>query len=300
MPAPRRLIAATDFSEAAGHAVDRAYELASTHGSALTLAHGLGLDGLTLLQGLLGPRLPEVAASLQSAATSRLQQLVHDPDRPAGVSADIAVDVGSASRFVDRLVREARADLLLVGARNGDLLHRVLMGSTASRLLRTSACPVLSVKQPVTGPYQRVLIGVGEGPDAERHVRVARALVPDAELVLLHALTVPQDSTLRDAGVTDDMLDAFRAEQIREAEQRLHDFARRLGLPETSTRSIVVFGDAARALLDHETAAACDLLVVGRIDRNTEESLPVGSATRQVLAGSTADVLVIADAAASG
>jgi len=297
MPAPRHLVAATDFTEAAGHAVDRAFELAATHGSTLTLAHGLGLDGLTLLQGLLGPRLPEVAASLQDAATRRLRELAADPGRPAGVSADIAVDVGPASRFVDQLVRSQQADLLLVGARNGDLLHRVLMGSTASRLLRTSPCPVLSVKQPVAGPYQRVLIGVGEGPDTERHVRIVRALVPSAEVVLLHALMLPAAAALREAGVTSDMFDAFRDAQVSEAVERLRGFAKRLGLPETDASTVVVVGDPARALLEHATAAACDLLVMGRIDRNTDETLPVGSATRQVLAGSTADVLVIADAA---
>lgn len=297
MLAPRHLVAATDFSDAAGHAVDRAFELAARHGSALTLAHGLGLDGLTLLQGLLGPRLPEVAASLQGAATGRLRQLADDPRRPPGVSADIAVDVGPASRFVDQLVRTQRADLLLVGARNGDVLHRVLMGSTASRLLRTSPCPVLSVKQPATGPYQRVLIGVGEGPDAERHVRIARSIAPDASVDLLHALTLPPAATLRDAGVTTEMFDAFRDAQIGEAEERLRGFARRLGLSETNSRVIVVVGDAARALLEHAEAANCDLLVMGRIDRHSDETLPVGSATRQVLAGSTADVLVIADAA---
>jgi len=297
MLAPRHLVAATDFSEAAGHAVDRAFELAATHGGALTLAHGLGLDGLTLLQGLLGPRLPEVAASLLDAATRRLQESANAPGRPSGVSVDVAVDVGSASQYVDQLVREQHADLLLVGARNGDLLHRVLMGSTASRLLRTSPCPILAVKQPVTGPYKRVLIGVGEGADTERHVRSARVIVPEAELVLLHALMLPADATMREAGVTADMFDAFRDTQISEAEQRLRAFAERLDLPETSTRIVVVVGDPARALLEHAASAECDLLVMGRIDRDTKETLPVGSATRQVLAGSTADVLVIADAA---
>jgi nucleotide-binding universal stress UspA family protein len=296
MPAPRHLVAATDFSEAAGRAVDRAFELASTHSASLTLAHGLGLDALTLLQGLLGPRLPEVAASLHDAAMGRLREMATASGRPVGVSADIAVDVGSGSRFVDQLVRSQPTDLLLVGARNGDLLHRVLMGSTASRLLRTSPCPVLSVKQPVTGPYTRVLIGVGDGPDTERHVRITRALVPSAEVVLLHALALPPASTLREAGVTSDMMDAFRDAHVREAQERLRGFARRLGVSDAETHTVVVVGDPARALLEHATAAACDLLVMGRIDRKSEETLPVGSATRQVLAGSTADVLVIADA----
>jgi CPA2 family monovalent cation:H+ antiporter-2 len=299
MPAPRHLIAATDFTDAAGHAVDRAFELAATHGATLTLAHGLGLDGLTLLQGLLGPRLPEVASSLQDAATGRLRELAAQASRPAGVSADVLVDVGSGSRFVDQLVRTQHADLLLVGARNGDLLQRVLMGSTASRLLRSSPCPVLNVKQPVTGPYRRLLIGVGDGPDTERHVRLARALVPGADVTLLHALTLPSADALREAGVTDDMFDVFRTEQVTQAEERLRTFAQRIGLPEAGTRTRVVVGDPSRTLLAHAEATECDLLVMGRIDRNTDEPLPVGSATRQVLAGSTADVLVIPDAAAS-
>jgi CPA2 family monovalent cation:H+ antiporter-2 len=297
MSAPRQLVAATDFTDAAGHAVDRAFELASMHGASLTLAHGLGLDGLTLLQGMLGPRLPEVAASLRDAALGRLRALADDRGRPKDVSVDVAVDVGSASHFVDQLVRSKPADLLLVGARNGDVLHRVLMGSTASRLLRTSPCPVLSVKRPVEGPYQHLLIGVGEGPDTERHVRIARSLAPNASVTLLHALVLPASDALRDAGITDDMYDAFRAEHIAAAEERIRTFAQRIGLPQEATRVLVVVGDPARALLEHEESAGCDLIVMGRIDRHSDEPLPVGSATRQVLAGSVADVLVIADAA---
>jgi len=297
MTAPRQLIAATDFTESAGHAVDRAFALAFAHGANLTLAHGLDLDRLTLVQGLIGPRLPEVTAALQDAATSRLREFAADPNRPAGVPVDVAVDVKAASQFVDQLVRSQQADLLLVGARNGDLLQRVLMGSTASRLLRTSPCPVLSVKQPMAGPYRRLLIGVGEGPDTERHIRIARALVPNAEVVLLHALTLPADDTLREAGITSDMFNAFRDEQMAQATHRLRAFAERLGLPEATTNVVVVLGDAARALLDYATSAECDLIVLGRIDRNTDEPLPVGSSSRQVLAGSTADVLIIPDSA---
>ena len=296
MPAPRHLVAATDFSEAAGHAVDRAYALAAQHEATLTLAHGLGLDGLTLLQGLFGPRLPEVASSLRDSATGRLRELAADARRPGVVQADIAVDVGSGSHFVNQLVREKQADLLLVGARNGDLLHRVLMGSTASRLLRTSPCPVLSVKQPVSGPYQRLLIGVGDGPDTERHVRMSRALFPEASVVLLHALPLPAADALRDAGVTPEMFDTFREQQLADAANRLREFARRIGLPAESTSTVVTTGDPARALLEHAEAAGCDLFVMGRIDRRSDDMLPVGSATRQVLAGSTADVLVIPDA----
>lgn len=300
MPAPRHLVAATDFSDTAGHAVDRAFALAAAHGATLTLAHGLALDGLTLLQGLLGPRMPEVAVSLHDAALARLRELATAPGRPAGVTADVVVDVGPASRFVYDLVRTQQADLLLVGARDGDLLHRVIMGSTASKLLRSSPCPVLTVKQPVAGPYRRLLVGVGSGPDTERHVRIARALAPEAEVVLLHALALPSAAALHDAGVTPEMLDAFREAQVAEASERLRTFARHLGLPEAGTRTLVVGGDPARALLEHADAEGCDLLVMGRIDRHTDDPLPVGSATRQVLAGSTADVLVIPDAPSGG
>jgi nucleotide-binding universal stress UspA family protein len=295
MPAPRHLVAATDFSEAAGHAVDRAFALAAAHGATLTIGHGLGLDGLTLLQGVLGPRLPEVAASLKDAASRRLTALASEASRPSAVRASTVVDVGAGSLVVDQLVRSQQADLLVVGARNGDLLHRVLMGSTASRLLRASPCPVLSVKQPMAGPYRRVLIGVGNGPDTERHVRIVRDLAPDAEVILLHALALPAADALREAGVTPEMFDTFRDEQIAAAAERLRGFAMRLGLPEVGTRTVVVTGDPARALLEHGESAGCDLLVLGRIDRGSPDALPVGSATRQVLAGSTADVLVIPD-----
>jgi CPA2 family monovalent cation:H+ antiporter-2 len=299
MTALHRLLAATDFSDGAGRAVDRAYQLAAAQGASLTLVHGLGLDALTLLQGVLGDRLPEVAVALQQEARRQLEAIADAPGRPADVPVDVVVDAGSASLVVTRLAQSLPADLLLLGAHDGDVLRHALMGSTSSRLLRTSPCPVLVVRRPVAGPYRRVLVGVDFGAGTDERIRLAQAVAPEAELVLLHAFEVPFEGKLRHAGVREETVHDFRIRERERVTVQLRDLATRLGLPPATTITSVVIGDPARRLLEQETAYDCDLVALGRLGLSTTERLLLGSVTKQVLTSSSADVLVTPESPAS-
>lgn len=291
-----RIITATDCTDGSAAAVDRGYQLAAATGARYTLAHGLGLDGLTLLQGVLGDRLPEVAASLLGEATRQLDVLAADASRNRGVTATVRVDAGPASKFVAELALAERADLLLVGGTSKDLLHRAIMGSTASRLQQTSPCPVLTVKQPATGPYRRVLVAVDFSPDCDALIEAARRVAPDATLVLLHAFEVPFEGRLQVAGVQDDTVHEFRARERERVTQRLRELAARLGVTIGEGTTVVEHGAPAEHILEHEVAHDCDLIVLGRHAASLGERLLLGSVTKKVLAESHGDVLVVLQA----
>jgi len=291
-----QLITATDCTNVSLPAVDRGFQLAAATGAAYTLAHGLGLDDLVLLQGMLGDRLPEVTIALTAEATRQLGVLVGDPAHHRGATATIEVDAGSASRFVAELAQARHADLLLLGGSSADPLHRAIMGSTASRLQRTSPCPVLTVKQPVSGPYRRVLVAVDFSPNGDALVAAARTVAPDASLVLLHAFDVPYEGKLQSAGVSDATVHAFRVNERERAMRQLRELAAHHGLGIGEATTIVPHGEPAAQILEHEQAHACDLIVIGRHNPNLAERLLLGSVTKQVLAGSHADVLVVLQA----
>ena len=66
------------------------------------------------------------------------------------------------------------ADLVVVGSRGESVLRRMVIGSTASRLLRKSRCPVLVVKNPFKQPYRRVLLPMDFSPASALALRLAR------------------------------------------------------------------------------------------------------------------------------
>jgi nucleotide-binding universal stress UspA family protein len=289
----RQIITATDCTEGSVAAVDRGFQLAAVSGAAYTLAHALGLDELVLLQGLLGDRLPEVTLSLTREATRMLEALVADPAHHHGTTASIAVDTGSASRFVHALAQSRHADLLLLGGTSSDPLHRAIMGSTASRLQRTSPCPVLNVKRPVTGPYRRALVAVDFSPNCDALIAAARRVAPDASLVLLHAFAVPFEGKLHVAGVQEETVHAFRAQERERVARQLRELAAQHHITLAEGTTVVAHGDPATQILEHEVAQGCDLIVVGRHDPSVAERLLLGSVTKKVLAGSRGDVLVV-------
>ncbi len=289
----RQIITATDCTAGSVPAIDRGFQLAAANGASYTLAHGLGLDDLVLLQGLLGDRLPEVTTSLLDEATHHLEALVADPAHHHGTTASVEVHTGSASRFVAELAHSMDADLLLLGGTSSDPLHRAIMGSTASRLQRTSPCPVLTVKQPVAGPYRRVLVAVDFSPNCDALIAAARRVAPNASLVLLHAFEVPFEGKLQVAGVQEETVHAFRAQERERVARQLRELAamHRIDIGEGTT--VVPHGEPAAQILEHEVAHACDLIVIGRHNPNLAERLLLGSVTKKVLAGSHSDVLVV-------
>jgi universal stress protein E len=73
------------------------------------------------------------------------------------------VRTGAPHRVLPELAADVGADLLVVGATAGGRLHRRL-GSTADRVLRRAACPVLVVRGDLQVPPRKVLAPVDLSP----------------------------------------------------------------------------------------------------------------------------------------
>ncbi|MEM1418869.1 MAG: universal stress protein, partial [Myxococcota bacterium] len=76
------------------------------------------------------------------------EELSHRLARVAGDLASRArllVAAGDPGRLLPQLATEHRADLLIVGTHRGGAFSRLLLGSTAERVLRDAAVPVLVV-----------------------------------------------------------------------------------------------------------------------------------------------------------
>ena len=293
----KHLSTATDLSSSSLHAVDRGLMLAAQNGARYTVMHALGMDGLGTFGAWLGERNPAVSERLVQDAQERLQDALAEAARRTGttVVAEWAVEPGFPGQAIPQHVAQQAVDLVLIGAHGAGFWQRVLLGSTASKLLRKSRVPVLVVKQEPRHAYRRVLVALDFSPAALRSIRLARELAPNAHLLLLHVFEVPFEGKMQFAGVSDEVIHQYRIEARERALQQLRQLTLQAGLQPLDYTAVVVGGDAVREVIIHEERHRCELVVMGKHGTHVTEELLLGSVTKRVLAESHSDVLVVVD-----
>lgn len=285
------VLVATDLSSPARQAVDRAARLAHTAGTRLRLVHALNAGVATQLQQLLG-----LGSAIEATLIEQTRQELQALADVLAVERQGAVETALVQgNVVDEIARQAEgmpADLVVLGARGTGFLRRLVLGSTAERLLRKSMRPMLVVKQRPHEPYRRVLVALDFSAWSEPLIDLARRVAPGAHLVLLSAYEVPFEGKLRYAGVADATILGYRERARRTTEQQLHALAARAGLAPADWTPCLPLADASLAIVEHELVQACDLIAVGKHGRNVVEELLLGSVTSHVLDESAGDVLV--------
>lgn len=291
MSSMRNILVATDLSSPARQAADRAARLACATGARLRLVHALSAGVAAQLQQLLGMD--------TALAATLIEQTRHELNTLAGeLAAAHQVDVEPTlmqGAVVDEISREAErtpADLVVIGARGAGFMRRLMFGSTAERLLRKSARPMLVVKQRAHESYQRVLVTLDFSAWSPPLIELAQRVAPGARLVLLSAYDLPYQGRMRLAGATDAKIEVYRERARKSAEQQLYALAAGAGLAPTDWTPCLVHADPSLAICEQEIEQACDLIVVGKHGRHVMEDLLLGSVTSHVLAECVGDVLV--------
>ena len=291
----RHVLAATDLSAPSIAAVDRAFEIAATTRADLTLINALGLNALGSLRDLIGERADTVSRRIIEQQREALARLAGDPARNRGIEARLIVEEGLVTNVVPASVTTIGADLVVVGARGESLVRRFLVGSTASHLLRKSACPVLVVRDGIRNPYRRALIPVDFSPAAASAIRLVHEIAPTADLVLHHVFDVPFEGMLQHAGVGDDVIHDYRIQARERALRRIHALASETGLETRQYTPVVEHGDATSRILARAELDRCDLIAMGKHGTHVTEELLLGSVTKRVLEAAERDVLVVVD-----
>ncbi|MGE0350537.1 universal stress protein [Hydrogenophaga sp.] len=285
------ILAATDFSAPARHAAERAARLAQETGAALTLMHVLPGGALQELRQWLGSG-HAMEQQLRDDADRQLQAAIDalQAGRPLSIRAVQAT--GVPPQEMGREAEAQDAGLLVVGARGAGFLRRLVLGSTAERLLRRTTRPVLVVRQTPHEPYRRVLVALDFSPWSAHAVALARQVAPQARLVLFNAYQVPFESKLHYAGVDAATIDHYRQQARADAIQRVGSLATASGLQPGDWEPCIVEGDASQRIVEFEQEKDCDLVVLGKHGRSATEDLLLGSVSKHVLSEGSTDVLV--------
>lgn len=289
----RMVLATTDFSDTAAHAVERAAMVAARCGARLGIANVISRGTLNALHDLMAPdSSDELEDALVQDALAQLHKLADEVRARHGVESEVSVSAGSVLRQIDAYAEAMQADLLVLGAHGASFVRDLLVGSTTERVLRKTRRPMLVVRQAPSRDYARVLVPVDFSERSAAAISLARTVAPNAEVVLLHAYEVPYEGQLRLAGVEEAKVVELRASAREDALKRLDQLIGEVGLSKDAVRRVLVQGQPASGIVEQAKALDCDLIAMGKQGLRMIEELVLGSVTRRVLEHAHCDVLV--------
>ncbi|MFO0700760.1 MAG: universal stress protein [Nitrospira sp.] len=294
----RSIVAATDFSDEARHAAERAAMVAVEQHAQLSLLHVIDQSALNSL-GRLSTAPSELETKLIDDARSLLNEWIADISRKLPMQAIACVKTG---RVLDEIVAASKtADLLVLGAHGTNFLRDLIIGTTTKRLLRISTRPMLVVKGPPLAEYGRLIVPVDFSGYSSTTVEMAGRISSNARITLVHAFRIPFEGRLRIAGASDENIRNYCEAEQQEAMKRIGDLIHDFCDDVQRISYTVELGDASRVILAKEQEFAADLIIMGKRGQSIVEELFLGSVTSHVLSGSTCDILVVpyADAAAT-
>lgn len=289
----RNIVVATDFSEFSERVVQRAAQLAKRENAELHLLHVVRpLDlypGMTLTPDEFGHQDQELLQTEQGRLEAMALNLAGELD----TQVHAASRLGRAHTEAATYAQEVGADLLVAGARGENTLMDLLLGSTASRLLRVAGCPVLIVRRPGDEPYRKVLAAVDFSPVSASVVAHARLLAGEAPVEVLHVLGSEVEQRLRraksDRMDMSDWLQRRRSDAEKQLEALIapHEDGRQI-------ERLVEPGFAPAAICQCVDERAVDLVVLGRhgYGGGLQDWL-LGSVSKDVALAARADVLLI-------
>ncbi len=145
----KNILLTTDLSNNADVARPYAVELARKYGATLHLLHVFEDAGYYHDAGMNEsvPFAPmEWIENAQKERKRKLDEMAESIRKEDGVNADVAMRVGSASREIIAHAEENKADCIVIATHGHTGLAHFIFGSVAEKVVRTSPCPVLTVR----------------------------------------------------------------------------------------------------------------------------------------------------------
>jgi nucleotide-binding universal stress UspA family protein len=139
MGAFKDILVPTDFGAAARRAADVACEMADKFGSSLTLLHVWTVPVPSYAESVRMP-LEQIEGAAIEALRIEAERL-----RKQHPSTRTLLMPGVASQAILEQIDEHKFDLVVIGTHGRHGVKRLLLGSVAEKVVRTSPVPVLSV-----------------------------------------------------------------------------------------------------------------------------------------------------------
>jgi nucleotide-binding universal stress UspA family protein len=137
----KRLLLATDLSEASASATEEAFDLARSLPASLLVVSVIDPGSLMLPGGRFRVRVDQVREIREVQA----QELV-ERGRELGIEVSFLVWTGDPGDLIVEAAESERVDMVLVGSHGRGAVGRFLLGSVSEHVVRHAPCPVLVVR----------------------------------------------------------------------------------------------------------------------------------------------------------
>ena len=142
---PKTILVPTDFSEAAGVALDYAVELAAKLGAAVHVVHAFELPLVGFPDGTMTIS-AEMASRIIDAAQKALDELAKK-HASRNIELHTFLEQADPRDAVLSAAKKVGADLIVMGTHGRRGIARALIGSVAESVVRTSSIPVLTLRE---------------------------------------------------------------------------------------------------------------------------------------------------------
>lgn len=150
----RKILVPVDGSPTSDRGLREAVDLARQTGASLRIVHAVNesiFDSSYLMPQALSPETYQSLCETMRAGGTRILEAAQTVARDAGVeySAQLIETVGGrAAQFILDAARQWPADLIVMGTHGRRGVSRLVLGSDAELVLRSSPVPVLFVRRP--------------------------------------------------------------------------------------------------------------------------------------------------------
>jgi nucleotide-binding universal stress UspA family protein len=283
----KTILVPLDFSRASMDALKYATALAKKFAAEIHLVHVTAPDEAAEVAGA-SHILRQTGEALEFAREKLAQ--THEKRLASFWPENSHVRSGQPYRQICDLAREIEADLIVLATRGHTGLKRVLLGSTAERVVRFATCPVLVVRRPAALHIRNILVPTDFSQCAMAGLMYGAlwAKTFDAKLRLLHVL-FPAAAVLIDrvaaSPPSQNMIASADAQMEMEALTQL-DF-----LQGVECEPNIRIGYATDAICGETDAV--DLLVISTHGRTGWKRALIGSVAEQVVRYAECPVLVV-------
>ena len=288
----RSIVAATDFSPGSHAVVERAVQLAVAHGASLRLLHAFDVSAWHSLRGVFDAQRLTMGPPPDVRLKQRLSDLAESLATRSGLKVEARFSIGSAHSAINMYATDHAPSLVVLGSRAESAMPG--LGSTASKVLRSPACPMLIVRSTEPRPYDKVLSAVDMRDGSVRAARAAISLFPAARHHLLHAVDPALELALWMGDVDKQQVRLLHDSMYTQALRQLEQLAQELTRQAEHQVGAEVVGDvAAQAIVAYAAALPADCVAVGHHGEGTLAERVLGNMAQHVLHHTLGDVLVV-------
>lgn len=291
------IVVATDFSETAEVALDRAIDLAERHESELALVHVMQPDAPVVASPGMVVIPPDYERLLREASRQALAKKA-DRARAAGVRVREVLETGRPARAVADAADELGADLVIVGTRGHTGFKHLMLGSIAEEIVRLAKPPVITVHpddRRSIEPVRKLMLPTDFSPAAVQALGAAVRLLAqteEAEVLLVHACHL-SPTIVPIGGLGDGFVPYFADDAVEIAERTAEPTAERLRERGFRVEVCIERGDPADVVTRLADERDVDIIVMGTRGHSKLRHLILGSTAERVVEHAPCPVMTV-------